>query len=313
MSELISIIIPTYNRAFLIKDTIESIRVQTYSNWECLIIDGNSSDCSEDIIPSYFKFDERFQYIRIVNSQKEGPNYLRNYGFQIAKGEFVYFFDSDDILKPNALSTYLSKFTYNIDAVIARIEKIDLVSGKLLGENTIKSNNLIIDYFKGYVSFYVCGPLWRKSFLDKQEILFDEKIKNLDDFDFNLRMIYTNPNLIFLDEALVKYNQHQHSLKKEVMKLNREEINSAFFARNKHLKLLKEKNNHQLKEIEEIVIEHRKEILRRALISSNVIYIEMFNSIIGYYLKNLKVSKFFKITIGLVLFKIFKKGYFLLK
>lgn len=313
MTELITIIIPTYNRAFLIKDTIESIRNQTYNNWECLVIDGNSTDCSEDIIPSFFDFDERFQYIRIVESQKKGPNYLRNYGFLKAKGKFVYFFDSDDILKPNALSTYITYFTENIDAVVARIEKVDLVTGKHLGKNTIKSNNLIIDYFKGSVSFYVCGPLWRKSFLVQQEMLFDENIQNLDDFDFNLRMIYANPNIIFLDEALVKYNQHQNSLKKEVMKLNRDEINSAFFARNKHLKLLKEKNNHQIKEIEEIVIEHRKEILRRALINSDEIYIEMFLSVINYYIKNIRVLKFFKITIGLVLFKLFKKGYFLLK
>ena len=243
----------------------------------------------------------------------KGPNTCRNYVFEQAKGELIYFFDSDDLLKPNALETYLSNFDSKADAVIARLEKAEDISGKLLSENTIKSENLIIDYFKGNVSFYVCGPMWKKSFLDKQTQLFDEKITNLDDFDFNLRMIYANPKIIFLNEILITYYQHPDSLKKELLKLNKNEIDSAFKARYKHLNLLKNNMLANETEVEKIIIDHRKEILRLALLKTDPIVFETLKHILKYQLKKADIFGILKIITGVVVFSIFKRGYFLLK
>ena len=59
---LISIIIPTYNRAHLIGETLDSILVQTYPNWECIVVDDGSTDTTADVMREYIKKDNRFQY-----------------------------------------------------------------------------------------------------------------------------------------------------------------------------------------------------------------------------------------------------------
>lgn len=79
-----------------------------------------------------------------------------------------------------------------------------------------------------------------KKFLEKQFELFDEKISNLDDWDFNLRMLYENPVITYIDEPLIKYRMHENSLSNEIEKLNFHEIKSEMLAREKHIKLIKQ-------------------------------------------------------------------------
>lgn len=62
MNELISIIIPTYNRSHLIRETLDSILAQTHKNWECIVVDDGSTDETEDVLNEYVKKDNRFQY-----------------------------------------------------------------------------------------------------------------------------------------------------------------------------------------------------------------------------------------------------------
>ena len=103
----------------------------------------------------------------------------------------------------------------------------------------IFSNNLIEDYLIGNVTFYISGPLWQRIILEKQKQLFDESLTNLDDWDFNLRMLYQKPNITYSNEVLILYRVHGDSLSQEINKLNFKEIKSELEARRKHLKLLK--------------------------------------------------------------------------
>ena len=73
-NSLVSIIIPTYNRAHLIGETLESVKAQTYSNWECIIIDDHSSDDTETIISHYTKSDLRFKYHK--RPKKSAKNHI---------------------------------------------------------------------------------------------------------------------------------------------------------------------------------------------------------------------------------------------
>ena len=77
------------------------------------------------------------------------------------------------------------------------------------------------DFFIGTINFFVCGPLWEKEFLNKQEDLFNESLRNGDDWDFNLRMLYKAINLVFLKTANIQNRVHQNSLSKERNKLNK--------------------------------------------------------------------------------------------
>ena len=98
---LISIIIPTFNRAHYIQETLDSILNQTYINWECIIIDDGSEDNTQEVLAKYLKKDVRFQFHIRPENRPKGANSCRNYGFELSKGDLIKWFDSDDIMLPN--------------------------------------------------------------------------------------------------------------------------------------------------------------------------------------------------------------------
>jgi len=95
---LVSIIIPTYNRAHLIGETLDSVVAQTYENWECIIVDDGSSDNTDEVIEEYTKKDTRFKYYHRPEEHLPGGNGARNYGFKMSQGEYIIWFDSDDLM-----------------------------------------------------------------------------------------------------------------------------------------------------------------------------------------------------------------------
>ena len=95
MNPTISIIIPTYNRAELLKGTLDSVMKQTYEQWECIIVDDGSSDNTKQVVENYINKDSRFKYYERPPSLNKGANACRNYGFKQSKGSFVKWFDSE--------------------------------------------------------------------------------------------------------------------------------------------------------------------------------------------------------------------------
>ena len=308
-NNLISIIIPTFNRAHIIGSTLESVINQSLTNWECIVVDDLSTDSTENVVFKYSSLDARIQFHKRPFSKEKGPSSCRNFGFEISKGDFIYFFDSDDILKSNALETYFNHFQYNTDAVVSKVEKVDSITKSFLGENMIKSQNLIEDFFIHKVSFYVCGPMWRKSFLEQQPQLFDESLSNFDDWDFNLRMLYANPNLIYLDSLLVLYIQSPNSLKTEVKKGNRKEIDSAFKARFKHLQLLINQNQENEHRFTKHIAQFYKKTVRQSLFLKNDVWFVYFKRSIVLLFKLKEYKSIIKLILGVVSVKLFSKGY----
>jgi len=97
---LVSVIVPTYNRAKSIIKCLSSIVNQTYNNLELIIIDDGSADNSEEIINNFiesYKGEKKIYYYRQEN---QGASIARNYGFSKSKGDFIVFFDSDDEMLP---------------------------------------------------------------------------------------------------------------------------------------------------------------------------------------------------------------------
>ena len=93
---LISIIIPTYNRAHLINETLDSILTQTYGDWECIIVDDGSTDDTETVVSDYIQANPNqiFKYMPIANA---GSSNARNLGIMQAKGIYLQFLDADDL------------------------------------------------------------------------------------------------------------------------------------------------------------------------------------------------------------------------
>ena len=100
MKDLVSIIVPSYNCAKYLPDTINSVLAQTYTNWEMLIVDDCSTDNSEEVIKSFG--DPRIRYLK--NEKNSGAAISRNYALREAKGRWIAFLDSDDMWMPEKLS-----------------------------------------------------------------------------------------------------------------------------------------------------------------------------------------------------------------
>lgn len=105
MNELVSIIMPSYNTANFISETIESVLAQTYSNWELIIVDDCSTDDTDAVVCPYLA-DDRIRYLK--NEKNSGAAVSRNRALREARGKWVAFLDSDDLWFPEKLEKQIS-------------------------------------------------------------------------------------------------------------------------------------------------------------------------------------------------------------
>jgi glycosyltransferase involved in cell wall biosynthesis len=211
---LVSIIIPTYNRAHLIGETLDSVLAQTYTNWECIIVDDGSTDDTEILIKKYIAKDTRFRYYKRPENLLRGPSSCRNYGLKMSQGEYINWFDSDDIM----LEYFLEKRVLEIksypetDIVFCSFIKFDDSGDDSKIKNNDFSGDIIKDFVESKVTF---GP---PSFLIKKSIVsnsrFNEKLTRSEDtyFFFLLFTSSTYLNIKYVPEILFKIRVHKNSI-----------------------------------------------------------------------------------------------------
>ena len=170
--QLISIIIPTFNRANLIGETLDSIIAQTYKKWECLIIDDGSADGTEEVINKYSSKDTRFQYHKRPIDKPKGANACRNYGFELSKGEYINWFDDDDIMLCNFLELKTRALTKNISFVICSGFTSDqtLLNQNIIDLSMQDENNLFHEYVLFKLKILTPSILFKKEFLVKERL-----------------------------------------------------------------------------------------------------------------------------------------------
>ena len=130
MADLVSIIMPSYNTAPYIAESIQSVLDQTYENWELIIVDDCSTDDTDSVVSSYLS-DSRIKYLK--NERNSGAAVSRNKALREAKGKWIAFLDSDDLWLPNKLQkqiSFMEKNGYSFS--YTNYEEID-VDGKKNG------------------------------------------------------------------------------------------------------------------------------------------------------------------------------------
>jgi teichuronic acid biosynthesis glycosyltransferase TuaG len=128
--ELVSIITPTYNSANFVLATINSVKKQTYTNWEMLIVDDCSTDTTFDIVRKQAELDKRIKVFKL--NKNSGAGSARQYALELAQGRFIAFLDSDDLWKPNKLSEQIEFLLKNDIAVTFSSYELMDEEGKLL-------------------------------------------------------------------------------------------------------------------------------------------------------------------------------------
>lgn len=215
MNELISIIIPTFNRAHLITATLDSIIEQEYSLWECIVVDDGSIDDTESIVLTYAAADNRIKfYSRPADIAKGAPN-CRNFGYEKSSGTYIQWFDSDDIMLPEMLreKVQVLEGKPESDFVVSKMGTFSKIDHFEFKDYPISSENLIEDYLLYKVYFLTPGPLFKKSYLGNQHKLFDPTLVKHQEWEFYSRLLLTGGRGIFLHKFHCVRRMHNESIK----------------------------------------------------------------------------------------------------
>jgi len=198
----VSIVIPHYNRFDLLKQTLNSVYHQTYSDWEIIVVDDYStSECLENI-KIFIENESRIQLVVKKNELKGAPA-SRNLGLNLARGFYVLFLDADDVLAPFALEQRVGAFTNAnqlYDAVIAPTLNFKTIPGDLLEVwSDFKKKNSVYDLLEGKPYFQTMGPLWKKNYLNKIGG-WHQELKSYQDWELHIRALLRGMSYKELEE-----------------------------------------------------------------------------------------------------------------
>ena len=211
---LISIIIPTYNRAYIIEETLNSILAQTYIHWECIIVDDGSTDNSIEIIPLFIKKDPRFRFYRRPKNTKKGASSCRNIGYEQSLGEYIQWFDSDDLMHPDKLKLKLEYALKNKAEVIVdqHSESILLDEIQDFQVDCFTSKDFYIDYILGKKSVITNDVMLKRTIIGDNR--FDENLHKGEEYEFFSRVFHQKLTYCFLEVALTNYRLSSDSISK---------------------------------------------------------------------------------------------------
>ena len=205
----ISIIVPIYNAEEYLKRCIDSVRNQTFTNYELLLINDGSIDNSWDICNSEAQKDER---IHVINQKNSGVSKARNNALDCSKGHYIIFLDADDWLEQAALEVLLNEITkYNADIVCAShiIHKRFNRRLAVKYENSTWKEKEFVSKFDSFfrtVATAPWGKLYKREIVEDNSIRFPENIPYGEDTIFNLNYYKYCDTVRISDKMVYNYN-----------------------------------------------------------------------------------------------------------
>ena len=203
MQELVSIIMPSYNTAKYIKNSIESILNQTYKNWELLIVDDCSTDNTDEIVSAYLS-DDRIKYLK--NEKNSGAAISRNYALREAKGKWIAFLDSDDVWHPEKLErqiAFMEETGYKFTCTDYMIQ----LNGVWLPYVYYSPEKVTKRKMKDYCYFSTITVIYDREYVGLIQI---EPVRKNNDYAMWLKIIEKTPCYRF-GECLSYYIKHDNS------------------------------------------------------------------------------------------------------
>jgi glycosyltransferase involved in cell wall biosynthesis len=213
---LVTVIIPTYNRAHLLSRAIRSVLCQTFQEWELIIVDDGSVDNTEEIVKSFS--DPRIRYIR--HQANRGSSAARNTGIQMARGKYIAFLDSDDEWLPEKLEKQLNIFENSDDEVGVVYTGAVFIDDEN-GKQRIKKPRAKGWIFIEELAFNPVGSTSRV--MVKRECFdkcggFDEEMPCHEDWDMWIRLA-EQYKFDYVEDPLVRYFEHRGSVSAQADRL----------------------------------------------------------------------------------------------
>ena len=207
IKDLVSTVIPVYNRAAMLREAVASVLAQTWRPIEIIIVDDGSTDdtpsVEDELQLGYPKI------VRVLRQQNAGPGVARQLGLEAAEGAFIQFLDSDDLLLPEKFQVQIAALYAEPDAGIAYGKTYTRVDGERLTVPAQRSNERHDFLFPTLLNeriWETATPLYRRSVL--KQIGPWSKLRQLEDWEFDCRAAAAGIKLCFCNEYVAEYVNH---------------------------------------------------------------------------------------------------------
>jgi glycosyltransferase involved in cell wall biosynthesis len=203
----VSVVIPTYNRATSIVRSLESLRAQTFNEWECIVVDDGSTDNTSEVLEHFCTRDDRFSFYKRGTDRKKGANACRNIGIEHARGNFITFLDSDDEYLPNHIQDRLTHLkSSNADGSYGAAFVFNGVDRK---KTTSRDRRKDESWFNFVLENFVGTPFLLLKANIVRETKFDEGLLRHQDWDFLMRL-RPDVNVVHYPEPTFVINYVKH-------------------------------------------------------------------------------------------------------
>ena len=205
----VSVILPTYNRGWILKEAIDSVLAQDFRDFELIVVDDGSTDNTPQILDSYH------QDLVVVRQPNRGVSAARNRGIAAAGGGLIAFLDSDDLWLPRKLSSQVVFFNSNPEAVINQTEEIWIRNGVRVNPKTrhLKPSGMIFEPSLALCLVSPSAVMMKRSLFDEVG-LFDEDLPACEDYDLWLRISWRYPVHLIETPLIIKRGGHADQLSK---------------------------------------------------------------------------------------------------
>lgn len=230
---LVSIIVPCFNQAEYLEVTLQSVLEQTFSDWECIIVNDGSPDNTEEIAKKWVDRDERFTYCYQKNG---GLSSARNLGLANCHGDFIQFLDSDDVLDYKKLELSLNECKKTPE----KNNRIVISNFRMFANNIQSSSNPFCELKPEFFTFqnmlfgwdYLFAIPIHCGFFEAQlfsNFRFNEELKAKEDWVMWLSLFLKEPSVSFINKPLVFYRSHPNSMTKEFKRMEENYVRAIVY------------------------------------------------------------------------------------
>ena len=210
---IVSIIIPSFNRAELIADTLESVLKQSYTNWECIVIDDGSTDNTLNVIKKYTTEDNRFKLCQRDRGPKGAPT-CRNIGIDKSIGEYIIFLDSDDLIASFCLRNRVAMMCENKkDFIVFFKEPFINIVGDCRSPFKTRPENIHGSYIDWFlipkVPWAIHEVIWKRACIESLGG-FHEGMQDWQDWELHVRALLKKAEHLVLEGGKADCYVRQH-------------------------------------------------------------------------------------------------------